>query len=120
MPIRPELRKYYGPDWQRYRAQLIGQARDRCQACGIELAAGLNAAHLNHDPRDRSRVKILCPSCHARHDAPHRFAMMRRSRARKHGQLWLLPDIEWSPYPAWEIPGPIHDRIMQTSFFSTF
>ncbi len=103
MPIRPELRKYYNADWRRFRAQLVAQAKDRCSVCGIELAMGLNGAHVNHDPRDRLSVRIMCPACHAHHDAGHCLAIRRRNRARKVGQLWLLPEIEWAPFNDWEI-----------------
>src|SRR3982751_4441836 len=56
----------------------------------------LNAAHLSHDPRDNVRVAVLCPACHSRHDTPQRIAMTRRTRARRSGQLWLLPEIEFA------------------------
>jgi hypothetical protein len=117
MPIRPEHRKFYGPEFRALRAALIAASGDRCSRCGIELAEGLNGAHLKHDPRNLADLAILCPACHASHDAPHRIAMQRRTRAKRHGQLWLLDEIEWSPYAAWEIPGPVFDRIAQSKLF---
>lgn len=103
MPIRPELRSYYGAEWRQYRAILLELAGDRCQRCGRPHPM-LNGAHVTHDPRDMELVAVWCPSCHATHDARHAFAVRRRSRARRVGQLWLLPEIEWAPYPSWQIP----------------
>jgi hypothetical protein len=107
MPIRPELRKFYGPEWRRYRRVLIELAGGRCAKCRAvqgTFAGSLNGAHTTHDPRDMALVAIFCPSCHARHDAAHRYAMWRRNRARRAGQLWLLPGIEYAPYASWMIP----------------
>jgi hypothetical protein len=104
MPIRPELRQFYGAAHRAYRARLIAIFGLRCLACGCDVERYLNLAHIRHDPRDPSQAQLLCPSCHARHDAAHRYAMMRRSHARKAGQLWLFSEIEWAPYPSWQIP----------------
>jgi hypothetical protein len=60
----------------------------------------LNVAHLSHDPADRLRVAVLCPSCHARHDTKQRIATTRRTRAQRHGQLWLSVDFELACVPA--------------------
>jgi 5-methylcytosine-specific restriction endonuclease McrA len=103
MPIRRELRRFYGAEWRAYRATLIALAGGKCLECGRPHAM-LNGAHMTHDPRDMALVMVLCPSCHAKHDAPHRVAMMRRNRAKRVGQLWLLPEIEWAPYASWMIP----------------
>jgi hypothetical protein len=106
MPLQPELRaKYYGADWRRYRLVLLGIARNRCAHCGAELPSNqLAAAHVTHDPRDMALVRILCFSCHSRLDARHAFAVARRTRARKVGQLWLLDEIEWAETPSWAVP----------------
>jgi hypothetical protein len=104
MPIRPELRHLYrGPEWEAQRAAAIERAGGKCATCR-RAHPRLNGAHRNHDPRDRSSVVAWCPTCHARHDAPHRLAVMRRSHARRHGQLWLLPELEYAPDPEWMIP----------------
>jgi hypothetical protein len=103
MPIRPELRKYYGAAWREYRGMLIALAGDRCTRCGAAHPM-LNGAHVSHDPRDMELVTVWCPRCHARHDAPHRYAMMRRGHAKRVGQLWLFPEVEWAPYASWMIP----------------
>lgn len=118
MPLRREHRQYYGAEWRAYRLQLIEERGARCQNCGAEVFPGhINGAHTDHDPRNKASVELWCPSCHARHDAPHRIAIMRRRKAKATGQLWLLPELEWSPYASWEIPGWIADRIKQLRLF---
>jgi hypothetical protein len=107
MPIRPELRPYYGAQHRAYRRQLIELLGARCMSCGREGARYLNLAHTQHDPRSPELVALWCPACHARHDAPHAYAMTRRSRARRVGQLWLLPEIEWAPFVSWMIPARV-------------
>jgi hypothetical protein len=109
MPLRPELRsQFYGAEWRAYRLRLIAIAQNRCAHCGAELPSPrLSGAHVTHDPRDMELVEVLCFACHARNDSGHRLAMMRRSRARRVGQLWLLPEIEWACFPAWLIPARV-------------
>jgi hypothetical protein len=118
--MRRELRKYYGAKWKRFRLELIAQAGGEiCSHCHIEMARGINGAHMDHDPRNPASVVLLCPACHARHDAPHRIAIMRRRRARARGQLWLSPEMEWAPYAAWEIPAWVYHRLAQMRLFET-
>jgi hypothetical protein len=118
MPIRPEHRQFYGASWRRFRLQLIETAGTVCRHCGTDYGPRINAAHREHDPRDSQQVILLCPGCHARHDAPHRIAIMRRRKATATGQLWLLPELEWAPMAFWEIPGWIFDRIAQLDLFT--
>jgi len=108
MPIRPELRKYYGSDWKRYRLTLLKLAGHKCARCGNQHTH-LNGAHIHHDPRDGQLIAILCPACHARHDTPQRVAMTRRTRARRSGQLWLTPELEYAPYASWMVPRRVLD-----------
>lgn len=118
MPLNPEYRHLYGREWRQFRLELIEAAGgDICSQCGIELAEGINGAHTDHDPRNKNSVVLMCPSCHAHHDAPHRIAIMRRRKAQTTGQLWLLPELEWAPFAWWEIPGWIYDRIIQMKLF---
>ena len=95
MPIRAEYLAagLYGHEWRAYRLALIARRGQFCAFCKRAVARYLNAAHLTHDPRS-SAVALLCPACHARHDSRHRYAVWRRNRARRAGQLWLLPEIE--------------------------
>lgn len=108
MPIRPELRHLYGAAHRADRAALIAEHGPHCQKCGAETLMYLNLAHVTHDPLSEKRA-LWCPSCHARNDARHRLAMMRRTHARRVGQLWLLPEIEFDPFPVWQIP---EDRLL--------
>lgn len=103
LPIRPELRKFYGAEWRLYRAELIEIHGPRCTACGRITVVYLNLAHTSHDPR-HSPVALMCAACHNRHDAPHRYAIWRRNRAKRFGQLWLWPEVQWAPYAAWMVP----------------
>jgi hypothetical protein len=104
VPIRPELRHLYGAAHRAERAALIAKHGAACQRCGAPRLRHLNLAHVTHDPLSEKRA-LWCPACHARNDAPHRVAMMRRTRARRAGQLWLLPELEFDPFPVWQIPG---------------
>lgn len=117
MPIRKELRRLYGADHRRYRLKLIEDAGGEiCSKCKIEMAAGINAIHPQHDP-SKPAEKLMCPSCHAAHDAPHRIAIQRRRKAAEVGQAWLLPELEWAPFADFEIPGWIADRLKQLPLF---
>lgn len=33
MPIRPELRKFYGVEWRAVRARILARAKNRCEQC---------------------------------------------------------------------------------------
>lgn len=116
MPIRPELRHFYrGAGWQRQRADAIARADGKCELCGMPHSM-LNGAHPTHDPRS-AMISAWCPACHAHHDAPHRLAVMRRRHARRVGQLWLLPEIEYSADPVWMTPTAVL-RLAQQELFS--
>jgi hypothetical protein len=104
MPIRREFRRYYRGEWQKYRLLLISAAENTCAHClNILPSSKLAAAHIAHDPRT-SDVRILCFSCHRRHDARHSRAVARRTLARRYGQAWLSPELEWAPVPSWMVP----------------
>lgn len=119
MPIRAEHRQYYRAEFRRYRLQLIEEAGGEiCAECGVELAEGINATHSTHDPR-QPPDRLRCPSCHARHDSRHCFAIHRRRKAKATGQLWLMPELEWAPFADWEIPGWIYDRLIQLRLFDS-
>jgi hypothetical protein len=116
MPIAPELRaRFYGRDWRRYRARLIAIRGARCAACGRDTPRYLNAAHTTHDPVTSS-IKLMCAGCHARHDAPRRIATVRRRRAARFGQLWLMPELEYAAAPAWAIPRAYFEALQERLF----
>lgn len=116
MAIRRELRKFYGPAWRAYRKALIGRLGFRCVVCGSDTPRWLNLAHVTHDPRSSS-VARMCPACHSRHDAPHRLAVWRRNHAKRYGQLWLFPELEWDPFPAWMLPRELRAPSTQERLF---
>lgn len=119
MPLRPEHRKFYSAKWRVLRLKLIEAAGGQiCSRCKKRREKGINGAHLDHNPRNDASVVLMCPSCHARNDAPHRVAIMRRRKAKATGQEWLLPELEWAPFAEWELPGWIYDRLKQISLFS--
>ena len=35
MPIKPENRRRYPPDWPEIRARILARAHDRCERCGV-------------------------------------------------------------------------------------
>ena len=116
MPIRPEWRKrWYGAAWRDYRRALIAQHGARCSACGRDVAPYFNLAHLTPDPRN-SDVALMCICCHNRHDAAHRLAIWRRTRAKRYGQLWLWPEVEFAPYPLWAVPRRVSAAAQERMF----
>jgi 5-methylcytosine-specific restriction endonuclease McrA len=98
MPIRAEYRKYYGARWQKFRLTMLEAAGHVCQMCHQPHRL-LNVVHLSNDPADRTRLTVLCPRCHSKHNAAHVTAMSRRTRARQCGQLWLTDELEVAPVP---------------------
>jgi 5-methylcytosine-specific restriction endonuclease McrA len=50
MPIRPESRCLYPPDWKQIRQRILARAGDKCEWCGVP-----NGAVGFRDPRDKSR-----------------------------------------------------------------
>ena len=64
----------------------------------------LNVAHLSHDPARQGELGVLCPSCHAKHDAKQRYAVTRRTPSRRRGQGWLSEELEFAPVPARLLP----------------
>lgn len=104
MSIRRELRKFYGRTHRAYRAALIAIHGAYCSTCKRHTPRYLNLTHEQHDPAASGIVSLKCARCHAVFDARHSYAVRRRSRARRTGQLWLLPELEYAPYAASEIP----------------
>jgi len=91
MPIRPENRKRYPPNWLEIRAQVLQRAGDRCEFCGVEnlsinprtgARVILTVMHLNHKPEDcrLENLKAACQQCHNGYDAEHRQKTRRTTR----------------------------------------
>lgn len=96
MPIRPENRSKYPPDWKEISARIrFERAGGRCECdgrCGEDHARGRCAAehgephpvtgsivvltvmHLDHDPTHNEDENLMagCQKCHNRYDAPMR------------------------------------------------
>ncbi|WP_280304906.1 hypothetical protein [Nocardia neocaledoniensis] len=99
MPIRPENRRRYPPDWRRISDRIrFGRARSRCECrgeCGrpsthlgrdgrcrnrhgyLSHDTGstvvLTTAHLDHTPEncDPENLRAMCQGCHLHYDRAH-------------------------------------------------
>jgi hypothetical protein len=115
MPIRPENRAKYPPDWRAISLLIrTERAKGRCECtgeCGRDHGGGrcprqagtdlptggriiLTVAHLDHDPTNcsESNLKAMCQACHLRLDREQHTATARatrRARLREAGQLEL-------------------------------
>ena len=101
MPIRPELRALYPPDWPQISARIrFERAANRCEWCGAAnhwfhpetgSVVVLTVAHLDHNPANNAddNLAALCQLCHNRYDAPKRAANRKHNALRDAGQLTL-------------------------------
>lgn len=106
MPIRPENRKLYAPDWKQISLRIRERGGNRCEGspkypdCRAENGQPhpvtgsrvvLTTAHLDHDPRNNlpGNLKSLCQKCHNSHDAAHRAAGVKERRWKARGQTGL-------------------------------
>lgn len=92
MPIRPENRALYPPDWKAISLRIRKErAKDRCEWEGCQARNGephpvtgskvvLTVMHLDHDPSNcrEENLRAACQRCHNRYDAPYRAANRRR------------------------------------------
>lgn len=102
MPIRPENRDRYPPDWPQIRARILARADNRCEGspqypdCRIENGAAhpvtgsrvvLTIGHLDHTPEncDPANLRAWCQRCHLTYDHEHHmqtaYATRREGRA---------------------------------------
>lgn len=72
----------YHPEWRSIRRQIVEQAGNACEFCGVANGATverpgggstrvvLTVAHLDHDPanNDPANLRALCQRCHLRWD----------------------------------------------------
>lgn len=93
MPIRPENRHRYPPDWREISTAIKDRAGWRCECAG-ECGRGhvgrcpnrhggpaygtgstvvLTTAHLNHTPEDcdPANLRAMCQGCHLHYDRDH-------------------------------------------------
>jgi 5-methylcytosine-specific restriction endonuclease McrA len=101
MPIRPENRGLYPPDWPEISRRIRqDRAKDRCEGCGAEnrephpvtgAKVVLTVAHLDHNPANchDDNLRAWCQKCHNSHDAPIRREGIRKRRDMASGQLVL-------------------------------
>lgn len=109
MPISPDKKKLYPPDWKEISKRIrFERAGNKCEWCGAEnhkphpITGGmvtLTVAHLDHNPAncDEGNLRALCNACHLRYDAQHHAKNARQTRIQKReqklaeaGQLKLL------------------------------
>ncbi|AXF51582.1 HNH endonuclease [Mycobacterium phage Constella] len=105
MPIRPENRKRYPPDWREISQRIrFVRAAGRCECegeCGRGTHQGrcpnrhgepaygtgsrvvLTTAHLNHIPEDcrDENLRAMCNGCHLHYDKDHHAATRAARRA---------------------------------------
>lgn len=104
MPIKPENRRRYPPQWSQISARIkFERAQGRCECageCGRGTHTGrcpnrhghpaynsgattvLTTAHLNHQPEDcdDANLKAMCQGCHLHYDRDHHASSRRRTR----------------------------------------
>lgn len=107
MPIRPENRKRYPPDWPDISREIrFGRAEGRCECegeCGRGTHTGrcpnvhggraygtgswvvLTTAHLDHTPEhcDPANLRAMCQGCHLHYDREHHAATAAATREAK-------------------------------------
>lgn len=88
MPIRPENRKRYPPNWRDIRDRVIARAKNACEGsprypnCRARNAERhpvtgsvvvLTVGHLDHVPEncDDENLRAWCQRCHLNYDATH-------------------------------------------------
>lgn len=114
MPIRPENRKRYPPEWPEISHRIrFERAGGRCECtgeCGRGTHVGrcpnvhgqpaygtgsrvvLTTAHLNHTPEECSddNLAAMCQGCHLHYDRDHHARTRAATLAARTGQLGLF------------------------------
>jgi len=108
MPIRPEKKKKYPPNWKEIRKRILERAGNCCEGSpaypdcraangGFHPVTGskvvLTIAHLDHDESsdDETRLRAWCQRCHNTYDAPYRVANRKKTLEAKRRQMELEP-----------------------------
>lgn len=126
MPIRPENKPRYPPDWKAISIRIrFTRAGGRCECageCGKDHAGRcaavhgqpnprtgktvwLTTAHLDHTPEhcDDDNLKAMCQGCHLAYDAQHHAETAKATRAAKRAAL-----IEYAKsagvFPLFDLP----------------
>lgn len=120
MPIRPENKELYPPNWPEISKSIKERAGWRCECkgeCGRDGCRGgcpnvhgkpaygtgstvvLTTAHLNHQPWDcrPENLRAFCNGCHLHYDRDH-HAETRRATLAAERAAWMEPlfDLEAS------------------------
>ena len=114
VPIRPENRERYPPDWKHISARIrFERAEGRCECEGecrrahdgrctaVHATAlpgasgskvGLTVAHLDHTPENcaETNLKAMCQACHLSYDAEHHAETAARTREAERAK-WMTP-----------------------------
>jgi 5-methylcytosine-specific restriction endonuclease McrA len=96
MPIKPENKALYPPDWKAIRFSILHRAGNQCEWCGAAnrnphpitfSMVVLTIAHIDQNPRNNDPVNLaaLCQKCHLTHDAKQHAANARLTREAKKG-----------------------------------
>ena len=129
MPIRPENKPRYPPDWRAISDRIRFQRADgRCECAGecgrghegrcVAVHGGpspasgkrvwLTTAHLDHTPEhcDDDNLKAMCQACHLAYDTEHHKQTARATRAARRLAL-----IEYAKtcgeFPLFDLPAAV-------------
>jgi len=108
MPIRPEERSRYPPNWPEISRMVRDEAGNACEGspayptCRAENGKPhpvtgsivvLTVAHLDHQPEHVSRenLRAWCQRCHVTYDAEHHAQTAARTRRRRLEEAGQLP-----------------------------
>lgn len=109
MPVRPDLRALYPPDWPAISRRIRrARARNRCEWRGAanawfhpetRIVVTLSVARLVHNPANNADddLAALRQACHNRCDAPKRTANRKRNALCDAGQLTLPLEAPRNP-----------------------
>lgn len=92
MPIKPENKHRYPPNWRAIVRHILARAHNRCEFCGAHnhqphpvtgSIVVLTTAHLDHIPEhcEDSNLRALCQQCHNSYDRDHRNQTRREGKA---------------------------------------
>ena len=106
MPIHPDLKHLYPPDWAEISERIRFQrARGRCEWCEAEHGHPhpetgskviLTTAHLDHNPANNAEDNLaaLCQKCHNTYDATNRASNRHRRARAVAGQMTIFDSDE--------------------------